>query len=188
MGWLLTGLTPWKSLSLTAWAGSPEWSRFHWYDFNDARKCRAAGSGAGQDKWEEVGSAWEIKVKHSGEGKRAGNFLSLLAEPKHSCVVVEILCWFQVLSYNGLCTEELGDIWNWFFFLLYLGHARAAYWGDGHFYLKQTANGTVNIWAAREESAFLLDWQHRKKDSERLVRVSVWYPETGASYGWLSQG
>lgn len=141
--------------------------------------CRASGSGAGQDKWEEVGSGWEIKVKHSGEGRRAGNFLSLLIEPKYNYIVVEILCWFQVplSSMMDYAVKIWEDIWNCFFFPSYLGHARAVYLGWCCFYLKHPANGTVNIWAAGEESAFLLGWRHRKKESARLVRVSVWYPE-----------
>lgn len=110
LGWLLTGFTPWKSLSPTAWAGSPKWSAFNLYDFNDARKGRAERSGAGQDKWEEVGSGWEVEVKPSDKGRRAGNFLSLLIELKCSYIVAEILCWFQVLSCNALCSEDLGGI------------------------------------------------------------------------------
>lgn len=59
VGWLLISFSPWKSLSLTAWAGSLKWPNFNLYDFTDTGR-------AGQDKWEEVGSDWDIK--HSGKG------------------------------------------------------------------------------------------------------------------------
>lgn len=132
-----------------------------------------------EDNWARSQLWARNRSKRFGQGKGDRKlFMSLLIKPKCNYTVLESLHWFQVLSYNGLCSVDFRARSKVWVFSPYLCHGTAIYWVGACFYLKQTANYTVNIWAAREESSFLLGWQCRKKDNARFVIVSVWCHET----------
>lgn len=109
--------------------------------------------------------------------------MSLLIKPKCNYTVHETLHCFQVLGCNAVSIG--GNIWSCFFTLSLIWD-RCPTWQVGAcFYLKQIANYTVNVWAAREESSFLLGWQCRNADSAKLVTFSVWYHEIPKCILWL---